>query len=325
MKSSSLVQQKNSIENLSFHPAPGLTSPHIQTVLPILFPRGGKEPLSTPFFIDLEDGDVLCCKMSTPPSWTPDQKTVLMLHGLGGSDSSTYMVRMSRKFYQAGYRSIRVNLRGVGSGRSLAQRPYHGGVSHDVLQILQTLKKQSPDSPVILVGFSLGGNITLKLLGELGGKASSLLEMGISICAPIDLAQTMKLLFKRSNQLYHLYYVKELRSSAARWIGKHSIRSIQDFDNHVTAPHWGFRDAFDYYQQCSSTYFLSGIRQKCHLIFAADDPFVDYRAAVQDSLSSAVKIWLSQYGGHMGFWGWSGKEHGYQWLDGLLLKLVNDG
>lgn len=322
MKDSSHNSQKVQIERLPFRPVPGLASPHIQTVLPIFFSRGGEEPPSTLFQTQLDDGDVLYCKLSTPSTWKSDQKTIVMLHGLGGSDTSTYMVRMSRKFYQFGYRVLRVNLRGAGLDGHLAKRPYHGGTSDDVLQVIKELKKQTPHSSIILIGFSLGGNVTLKLLGELEEQASDWIETAISICAPIDLKQTMKLLYKTTNHLYHRYYVKGLIKSGSRWIGKHSIRSIQDFDNVVTAPQWGFRDAFDYYQQCSSTHLLSKIRLKCHLIFAGDDPFVDYRSAIQDSLSPNVKIWLSQYGGHMGFWGWAGKEHGCQWLDSMLLKLV---
>lgn len=318
-----LSSQSFRVEELSFRPARGMASPHLQTILPTFFSQGGAEPPSTLLFIPLEDGDALCCKISTPSKWMPHHKTILMLHGLGGSDASTYMIRMSRKFYQAGYRSLRINLRGSGEGVHFAQRPYNGGTSGDILQVIRTLKRETPQSPMALIGFSLGGNIALKLMGELGEQASSLLERVISVCAPIDLAQTMELLFNRSNHIYHRYYVRGLRRMGARWIGKNKIESLLDFDNVVTAPYWGYSDAHDYYRQCSSKFFLPEIRQLCHLIFAADDPFVDYRSAMQKSLSSAVKIWLSPYGGHMGFWGWAGQEHGYNWLDALLLKLTD--
>lgn len=322
-ETSFLLQQKISIEHLPFRPARGLSSPHIQTILPIFLSKRGKEPSFAPYFIQLEDGDALYCKISTPATWRPQDQTILMLHGLAGSDNSLYMVRMSRKFYQAGYRVLRINLRGSGQGIHFARRPYHGGTSHDVLQVIKTLKRQMPESPLVLIGFSLGGNIALKLLGELGENALALIDMVIAICAPIDLAQTMELLFHRSNHFYHQYYIKALKQMVgSRWIGKRKIHSLRDFDHQVTAPQWGFRDAFDYYQQCSAKFFLPHIRQNCHLIFAADDPFIDYRAAIQNSLSSNVKIWLSQYGGHMGFWGWAGKEHGYNWLDALLLKFA---
>jgi len=288
------------------------------------FGETGTAPPFTPFLVDLEDGDVLYCKLSTPPKWTPNQCTIVLVHGLGGTDSSSYMIRMSRKFYTKGYRCLRMNLRGTGEGVHLAKRPYHGGTSHDVLKAVQSLKAQTPESSIILMGFSLGGNIILKLMGELKEKALGLVDMALTICAPLDLGQTMEFLLNPSNRFYHQYYVKSLKQYAGRWIRKDSIRTIRDFESLITAPLWDFSDVFDYYQQCSSKFFLSGIQQNCHLIFAKDDPFINYHLALQPSLSSKVKIWLSEYGGHMGFWGWAGKEHRYHWLDALLLKIIGD-
>lgn len=313
---------QHSIETLPFIPPRGLANRYIQTILPFLFSTQGEECPYKPYIIQLEDGDSLFCKMSTPPNWKTHQKTILILHGLGGTDASDYMIRMSRKFYQAGYRSLRINLRGSGQGLEFAQRPYHAGLSHDILQLVQTLNRQDPQSQLVLIGYSLGGNVVLKLLGELGERSDSLIETAIAICSPIDLAQSMKLLSKRSNQIFHYYYVNRLRRIGSRWIGNRTINSIVDFDNIVIAPIWGYRDAWDYYCRNSSISFLPSIRNPCHLIFAADDPFVNYPLSVEP-LSSKIKIWLSQYGGHMGFWGWAGKEHGYNWLDGFLLKLVN--
>jgi uncharacterized protein len=318
----SSITQTVSFEKLSFRPASGLSSPHLQTIIPTLFCKGGREAPSAPFFIALEDGDALYCKMSTPPGWMLHQKTIILLHGLGGSDASAYMIRMSRKFFQSGYRVLRVNLRGSGEGVHFARRPYHGGTSNDILQVIQTLKKQTPQSPVVLIGFSLGGNIALKLMGELGEGASSLIETAIAVCAPIDLNQTVELLLSRSNRFYHQYYVRSLKRMGAPWLEKHAIKTVRDFDHLITAVHWGYRDAYDYYHQCSGKFFLPAIRQSCHLIFAEDDPFVDYRAAMQQPLSSVVKGWLSPYGGHMGFWGWAGFEHGYHWLDAHLLTYL---
>jgi uncharacterized protein len=310
------------VEHLTFRPAPGLSSPHLQTIFATFIGKGGEEPPSAPFYIPLEDGDHLCCMLSTPSTWDSSKKTIFFIHGLGGSHSSSYMVRMGRKFFQAGCRIVRINLRGIGPGSLLAKRPYHAGLSHDVLQAIRILKTQTPDSPFALIGFSLGGNIALKLAGELGENAHMLLETTIAVCPPIDLAQTQNQLLVRSNVLYHQYYVKWLNLLGRRWIGDRKIRSIRDYDDLVTAPHWGFKDALDYYRQNSSCHFLSRIRHSCHLIFAMDDPFIDYRTAVQHSPLSHSKIWLSKQGGHMGFLGWSGKEHGFFWLDRLLLKMV---
>ena len=154
--------------------------------------------------------------LSTPLSWTSSQKTILLIHGMGGSHAANYMVRMSRKFYEKGYRTLRINLRGIGPGAALAQRPYHGGSSDDILQVVQALKDQTPDTSIVLIGYSLGGNIALKLVGELGEKADSLLAQTIAICPPIDLSQTVQSLLNSTNRFYHRYYVKRLKKMGSR-------------------------------------------------------------------------------------------------------------
>ena len=311
----------NKVELLSFRPIPGFSSPHVQTILGT-FSKTETPPPSTPFIVLLDDGDSIYCEISTPPSWTPNQKTILMIHGMGGSHEASYMVRIGGKFYRKGYQVVRVNLRGCGAGLHLARRPYHGGSSQDVLNVLQALHKQNPLSPVILLGFSLGGNIALKLAGELSSDHSFLFERMMAVCPPIDIAHTIHLLSRFRNKLYHRYYVRGLRKLCSHWLGNRKISSITDFDNAVTAPCWGFEDAQDYYQQCSSYLFLPRIRNTCHILFSRDDPFIDYRHVLQKFHSPSIKIWLSQYGGHMGFLGWAGKEHRYYWLDSFLLDWI---
>src|SRR5262249_50783416 len=152
------------------------------------------------------------------------------------------------------------------------------------LQVIHQLKNQTPQSPIVLLGFSLGGNVVLKFLGEQENKGSALIDQTIAVCPPIDLAYTTATLLKGSNRLYNKYYVNGLKRLGRRWITKGPIRSIIEFDNAVTAPQWGFQDAYDYYRQSSSCYFLSKIQQPCHLIFSCDDPFIDYRKALQTPL-----------------------------------------
>lgn len=307
-------------KTVPFRPIPGFSSPHVQTIMASLsWP--GNPPHSEPFRVSLDDGDALCCEVSTPAAWHPAQKTMIMIHGLGGSHASGYMIRLSRKLCAAGYRIVRLNLRGCGSGLGLSRRPYHGGASHDVLSVIRALKVETPLSPCVLIGFSLGGNIALKLAGELG--SSNLVHETIAICPPIDLAETADLLEHASNRFYQHYYLNKMRESGRQWFEKRSIRSIREFDDTVTAPQWDFRNAADYYNQCSSRFFLSRIKHPCHILFAQDDPFISYRTALETPLSELVKIWLSPKGGHMGFLGWAGRQHGCFWLDQLLLSWID--
>lgn len=311
------------IEKIAFHPLPGLSSPHMQTVI-ACFSKSGVEPPSTPLLVPLSDGDSLCCQLSTPPSWQETQKTIVLIHGLGGSQRSSYMVRLARKFYQTGYRVVRVNLRGNGPGAHLAKRPYHGGTSDDLLSLLQLLKQQNPDSPLHLFGFSLGGNVALKLAGELGEAGPALIKQVIAICPPVDLAHTLNTLMQPHNRWYQRYYLRGLKKLGARWLDNQRVNSMHEFDNLVTAPQWGFKNGADYYQQCSSCFLLPQVQVDCRILFAADDPFIDYRSVLQTSLPSSVKLWLTPHGGHMGFLGWVGREHRYFWLDKFLLEQINN-
>ncbi|WP_068468755.1 YheT family hydrolase [Candidatus Protochlamydia phocaeensis] len=310
------------IEYLSFHPFPGLASPHAQTII-ACFNRAGRPPPSQPLIIKLPDGDALWCSLFVPTSWQPTQKTIIMVHGLGGSHLSNYMIRMSRKLYQNGYRVIAVNLRGCGPGRHLARLHYHGGNSQDILAVLRALKQQTPHSPFILLGFSLGGNIALKLAGELGAEGPSLLHQTLAVCPPIDLDTTVNLLSKPSNRLYLRYYLKNMQKQVEPWIGKRNYSTFYEFDNLVTAPNWGFQNAFDYYHQCSSLSFIPLIQHPCRVLFAMDDPFIDYRPILKAKLPSCMKASLCRFGGHMGFLGRIGKKHRYFWLDHLLQTWIN--
>jgi predicted alpha/beta-fold hydrolase len=303
---------------LEFRPLPGLASPHLQMLFACYTPAGD-EPPSQPLYITLSDGDRLCCQLSTPETWQPHNGTIALLHGLGGSHTSTYMIRLSRKFYELGKRVIRINLRGCGSGLGLNKKTYMGGNSADIISVLQLLKMEAPLSPIHLIGFSLGGNIILKMAGELGEKASSLLTKMSAICPSLDLGQNLKSLLHPSNRLYHRYYLSLMIKQGKQWVGNRHIGSIQEFDEQITAPLWGFSSIHDYYEKCSSLKYIPLIRIPCDLLFAADDPFIDYKTLLSVKLSETSSAHLTQNGSHMGFIGRTSQKGGIFWMDQLLL------
>jgi uncharacterized protein len=312
---------ENTIFQAAFDPLPGFSSPHLQTIMACFVP-GGLPPPSQPKIIRLNDGDALCCEVSTPKAWTENDKTVVMIHGLCGCHSATYMVRASRKFYQKGYRAIRLNMRSCGSGSKLAKLPYHGGLSSDILQVIQVLKKETPASPITLIGFSLGGNIALKLAGELGEKGMDLIDTTIAICPPIDLGETAKIMARPTNTLYNRYYMYNLDRLTKPWTKGRPFKNIYEFDELVTAPTWGFNNPQEYYTAASSRHKLAHVKHTCHILFAEDDPFIDHKLCLNSKRSDTINVWLSKYGGHMGFLGWADQEHGYFWLDKLLLDFT---
>lgn len=306
---------------LNFHTFPGIRSPHVQMFLANFGPTG-LEPVSRPELIRMSDGDLLSCEISTPLQWLPEDPTVVMVHGLGGSHLSGYMIRQSRKFYHNGMRVVRVNLRGCGSGKGLNKLPYNSGTSHDIYDVLKTLKAKSPHSPITLVGFSLGGNVILKMAGEHGLEIQKLVRKLIAVCPPLDIEHCVTRISRRRNWAYHKYFLNSILDQGWKWIQEHSIRSIQEYDDKITAPLWGYANAKDYYDKCSSSKFIGNIQVPGDLIFAADDPFIDHNILSRVQLPSHLNAWLSPIGGHMGFIGWGGKGHGVFCLDKIVEELL---
>lgn len=288
--------------SLDFRTMPGIGSPHLQMFVATFCPPGD-EPPSHPLSIRLCDGDRLSCLISTPLLWRPLEGTVALLHGLGGSHLSPYMIRFSRKLYEKGFRVVRINLRGCGNGDGFNSKTYTSGDSQDIAAVLQLLKRGEPRSPIYLIGCSLGGNIILKMAGEMGEKAKDLVERMIAICPPLDIEQTLERTSTGTNRLYHNYYLKAILKQGKRFVGGQQIQSIQEFDEKITVPLWGYSSIQDYYAKCSSLFFIPEIRIPCDLLFAADDPFIDYTALNKVKLHSATKAFLTMSGAHMGFIG----------------------
>lgn len=313
------------VNKLDFHPFLGMGSRHLQMILSsLLLP--GIAPPSEASVIDIGNGDSLSCEISTPLKWSPADRTLVLVHGLGGSHASNYMIRIARKFYLKGNKVVRVNLRGCGSGRGLSKLLYHAGTSGDILKVVEWLKKGTPDSEIMLMGFSLGGNIILKLAGELGTEAKNFVQKFIAICPPLDLAQTVNRIQEKRNRFYHSYYLKKIRDQAGL-APSSKIRTLYEFDDLITAPPWGYNGASEYYQACSSVRFLPQIHQSTYILLARDDPFICVDRIRVVSLPDVVRVWVTERGSHLGFLGKTSKERSsynqelsFYWMDELLLR-----
>lgn len=302
------------IKSVDFQPFLGISSPHLQTVIAQYLPTG-ENPPSVTTVVPLIDGDKLACEITTPMIESEYTPTIAMVHGLGGCHTSCYLIRLARKFHLAGCRTVRINLRGCGTGLGLATRPYNGGTSQDIHDVLKYLKEQYPHSPIILMGFSLGGNIVLKLAGELGDQASQYLHALITVCPTMDIYHAVKCIEREGYWVYRRYYLFHLINQSQQWIPNMKVQSIFEFDDRITAPMWGYKNAMEYYEKASSVRYLANIKIPCQMLFAADDPFIDYHLIYQATLPSSVEVSITPYGGHMGFLGWSGWEHGVYWMD----------
>ncbi|MGE0711655.1 MAG: YheT family hydrolase [Planctomycetota bacterium] len=307
----------------AFRPLPLLRNPHLQTFLGSQASLA-RAPRSTRREVRLEDGDRLLLLVSTPAGYDPARDTtVVLVHGLTGSERSSYMRRVAAKLVRRGVRAVRLDLRDAGEGEGLARRPYHAGCSGDVLAVLRELRPES--ARLALVGYSLGGNVALKLAGELGPDGGALLDLVAAFCPAVCMHSCSERIHRRENRIYERTFVKELVAMAerrhARFPELGPLRlparlRLREFDELYMAPTWGFRDADDYYTRASSSHVLPRIAVPTRVLIALDDPIID-PAPLAGELPACVEVARSPRGGHLGFLG-RAPRHGVQYMDARL-------
>jgi uncharacterized protein len=257
---------------------------------------------------------------------------IVMVHGLEGSSQAGYARSMSVEALKSGYAVHRMNLRSCGGTESLAISNYHSGQTSDVLHILRERKRASR-LPVFLVGFSLGGNIALKLAGELGDAGGDLLAGVCAVSTPIDLAACATALGDSRNIIYDRRFLFSLKRKIRR---RHlqnpvmypleplsRIRTIFDFDDLYTGPLFGFGDAATYYRTQSSHQFLEHIRVPTQVVIAKDDPLVPFRVYDHPAFdrNPHLRLVAVDHGGHLGF---IARRRPRFWLDGLVIGWVEE-
>jgi len=320
------------LQELPFTPLPFFTSPHAQTLLSAM-PTPQRTLRASTVIVQLSDGDQIACRVSTPKSWQPHHPTAVLVHGLCGSHRSSHLVRLTNKVFRRGYRVVRVNMRGCGAGQGLARMMYHGGKSDDILEVVKLLKHQTPDSEILCVGFSLGGNLVLKMGGDLAEETKSLVSRVIAVCPPIDLETCSKRLGYRQNRIYERYFINNLMANLRF---RHRLfdipkidlpkkLSMTQFDHLYLTKHWGFNSGKHYYHAASSLYVLDKIIVPCDILFSLDDPIIDCSMIKEINLPDNVNVWTTQAGGHMGFFGIPGRRGGMRWLDTQLMHWIFDG
>ena len=288
-----------------------LAGGHRQTLVGAFFPGRLPEERAVIRRIPLADGDTLVVHDDCPTNWPSNGPVAVMLHGLAGCHRSSYLVRTAAVLNANGVRSFRLDLRGCGAGFGLAIKPYNAGCSDDVLQVLRAIAEWCPGSPVSLFGFSLGGNIVLKLLGEAPDRVPAELVRAAAINPPIDLARCTYGLARWPQRHYDAYFVKQLlqrlrdlqqlRSDFVPPTFTRPPRRLVEFDDQFTAPRSGFRNADDYYERCSSEQFLPAIRIPTLILTARNDPLIPIEPFERLSLPSSVHLHIAEGGGHLGY------------------------
>jgi predicted alpha/beta-fold hydrolase len=311
---------------LEFDPCPLLSHPHPQTYFSS-FRYWIPKPISEGTIIPLSDGDKVVIESTTPKNWKKTDPTVLCVHGLCGSHLSSYLLRLVNRLTPLGIKTVRFNMRGCGSGKGLAKQIYHSGRSEDVLEAIRALKREFPDSPITVIGFSLGGNIVLKMMGELSSLESSLVDRAFAICPPVDLMSSALLTKEVAGGIYGRYFYRLLRENVCELhrlfkdlppIDLPKNLSLYEFDELYTVPRIGYKNIQEYYTECSSIHFIEDIQAPCKILFSGDDPIVSHQSLDNHHLPSHIEIYKTKKGGHMGFLGNPASPRGFYWLDSLL-------
>lgn len=314
-----------------FRPAFGLGNAHVQTVVgkglrPAVDLPLRRKRLETPDgdFLDLDyaGGPGLWPEASPAVGERPGAPIVVVLHGLEGRSTRRYMRTTYRALLGRGLRPVGLNFRGCSGEPNRTARAYHSGETGDLRFVLETLRARH-DVPFGVMGYSLGGNVTLKFLGEGDAgdagpglrPASELVAAGAAISVPFDLDAGAAILERgfMARRVYTPYFIRKLRPKA---LAKGALlaplcdleaaaraRTIREFDDAVTAPVFGFDDAADYYARSSSARFVAGIRVPTLVVHSTDDPFLPPDRIPADALEEnpAVTALITERGGHQGY------------------------
>lgn len=302
----------------------------LQTLRDVLIP--GDDPYMPHHSRSLEfpmpdgSGDRLSGILEQPG--TPRGRPLAVLvHGLTGCSESRYLRRAAGRLLAAGFPVLRLNLRGAGACRPLCRGQYHSGRSQDLEAVLSHLPADLVADGLVLVGWSLGGNILLKGLAEFGDRHP--IRAAAAISAPIHLAAAAERMGHPRNWLYHRWLLNRMKAEfaatpdpltpeAQRMLRR--LRRIGDFDAAITAPRNGFASAADYYMRCSAIRYMPSIRVPCLVIHALDDPWIPGNA--YSTHDWAANRWLTpllpRTGGHVGFHARGGRV----WSDDRLIDYL---
>lgn len=242
-----------------------------------------------------------------------ERPTLVLLHGLEGSADSGYMLGTADKAFRAGFNVLRVNQRNCGGTEELTPTLYNSGLSGDVRAVIGELIERDRLPEIFAVGFSMGGNLVLKMAAEFGDAAPRPLRAALGICPSCDLCACADAIGELRNRLYERHFVRRLKRrmvyKSQLFPGKYplnglaKIRSVRQFDDAITAKFCGFRDADDYYARSSALGLLGKIRVPTLILTAQDDPMIPFSSfdAAKLATNPCITIEAPRYGGHCGF------------------------
>ena len=308
---------------LAFDPL--FRNPHLQTVAGHLWARDGAEtrfPVGRRLFRTEPDVQVLV--ESQRPAG-PAVGEIVMIHGLEGSGEAGYMRSLSAAALGAAFAAHRFHMRTCGGTERLCPTLYHAGLTSDLLSVLRQFRAEGR-APVFLVGFSLGGNVALKLAGEMGEAARPLIRGVCAVSTPLDLAACARRISQPANRLYERRFVRRMLArlcATGRYHRRNfqGLRSVMEIDDRITAPSFGFGNAATYYETQSAIRYLAGIQVPVLLIQAKDDTFVPFDIFASSAVRANpwIRLLAAENGGHLGFIGRA--PHRF-WADDAIMEWI---
>ena len=302
----------------------------MQTLWPPLLRRSIPLDLKREEF-ELSDGDFV--EIDWPAEPNESRPIVLILHGLQGGIHSLYVRGFFRTFHEAGMLPVVMHFRGCGGKPNRKPRAYHSGDTGDFPEFIAAIREKYPGRAVCAVGVSLGGNALLKWLGETG--ENNPLTCAMSASVPFDLDAAGVKLESGASRIYQHHLISSLKKVAVRKLEHgfkiegmtmeklEGMKTFRDFDNGVTSPLHGFKDADDYYRSCSSCRFLNKIGRPTLIVHSLDDPFLPPSAIPsKDMLSDFVSMEITKSGGHGGFVAGTNPFSPRYWMELRALRFI---
>jgi hypothetical protein len=315
-----------------FRPLRFFTGGHAQTIVSYVWPRRSKLQATDPeryFQVAPEDKLLAHCRWQSNPKENP---TLVLWHGMEGSTSSIYMLAIAQKAFSIGFNIVRVNLRNCGGTEHLTPTLYHGGLSQDLRAVLTELIETDELKRICLIGYSLGGNLVLKLGGELAENPPAELLAICAISPSVDLGASATEICKRSNWIYHRDFRRRMlnrihvkkRHFPDRYdlTNIKSVRTIRDFDERFTSRAHGFDGAEDYYFKASSIRTMHQIRVPTLIVHAKDDPFIPFAPLQNPALTENPYILFiaTEQGGHVAFVGEQRDDEDRFWAENRAVQ-----
>jgi len=296
-----------------FEPHPLLTNAHLMTIAAALWRRKFSLPASEERLFAVDSESQLLGHCNWQEGRRRDTPVIVLVHGLEGSSDSNYMKGIAEKAWVRGFHVIRLNQRNCGGTELLTPTLYNSGMSGDYRAVLEELAIGDGFEQIFFAGYSMGGNLVTKMAGEFGANSPRQLRGVASVCPALNLAACADELQRWDNYFYEQRFVRGLMRRYAHKAeifphlypknGFGPIQTVREFDDAITAPQFGFKDAAEYYESAGAKKVIGQIRVPYLLITAQDDPFVPFEAirAAGVEQNPSIQFVAPKHGGHCGF------------------------